>query len=235
MPIAFKSAQGSNNGGGGTTLTMVIPTSSAPVLNDVMVMMVTVRGGTGTTITDPTGWTLLGTQLNSTTVLAQKIYWRIATGDETNFNITITSNKASGVIIVLDGVKTTALVAAQFGGQVNASSTTVTSPALGTWASTNGIDLFLGGTAIGSNGATVVTAPANYILDADAHSMSTGAGTGTRTGSGISYRELAGVTTVGSIAATYTTAAVNIGHHVFIFEADPPVAISRSFGVINGA
>lgn len=209
--IALRAAQGSNNAGGGTSITMTVPTG---VQNgDVMIMGITVRGGTDTTITDPSGWTNLSAK-NSTTILAQKLYWRVASSEPASYAVTITSNKASGVIIALSGADTIQPVITYFSGQNNASSQTVTAPALNSWVAANGIDVGFFGTATG----TSFSPPTNYTEPANGESASTGAGAGSRTTSEIAYRALTGATTVGAISATAVDAAVNIGHHVFIKE-----------------
>ena len=71
MAITVRTPVGSNNAGGGTSIVVTYPTGTAA--NDVLVVCVTVRGGTGTTITPPTAngtWTLLN-RSNSGTTLAQ--------------------------------------------------------------------------------------------------------------------------------------------------------------------
>lgn len=210
MPIAFRSGLGSTNGGGVANITMTMP---AGVVNeDVLVMMITTRGGTASTITTPAGWTLLDTALNSTTVLKQAYFWKVASSEPASFVVTVTSGKTTGVIIALSGASLIAPVAAQRSGQVNASSGTVSAATLGTFPAINGIDLFLGGTAIG----TTAAAPTNYALAGQ--ETNTGGNANTRTTSGISYRILSNVTTVGALTANYTSAAVNIGHHLFIYE-----------------
>lgn len=214
MAIGFRSALGSNNGGGGTTIVMTVP--SGVVDGDIMLMNVTVRGGTGTTITDPAGWTLLGAQVNSTTVLAQKIYWRVANNEPASYTVTITSNKASGTIIALTGADSTAPVAAQFGGQANASSTTFDAPALGTWASKNGMRVAFGGIALGTTTNTVISG-----FTKGAEGASTGGAASTRTTSAVQYKTDGPVTTEAAISSAnfWTAAAVQTDHQLFIFAA----------------
>lgn len=183
------------------------------------IMSIDVVGGTGTTITDPAGWTLLGSQVNSTTALARKLYVRIPDGTVYKYTVTITSNKASGCIVAIGSADQGTPVTAQFAQQANASSLTVTAPTLGSWAADNGIDLFFGGFAADP---TTTPPPTNYT-DASCRSSSTGGGASSRTTSAAAYRVLSNVTTVGAISAVWTgTAAVNIGGHVFIF--DTPIA-----------
>jgi len=186
--------------------------------NDVLLMQATVVGGTGTTIT-ATGWQLLN-RTNSGTALAQGLYWRLAASEPASYALTITSNKASGVIAIIRNAETTQPVSAQYAGQANASSLTVTYPTLSTWTSTDGVDSVFGGIAQ----ADTPAAPTNYTQTVT--SQSTGGGASSRTTSEHAFRALSAVTTVGQVTATWTgTAAVNIGHHVFIKTV--PAAVSQ--------
>jgi len=217
IEVLYPGPVASNNGGGGTTITVTLPTTRA--VNDVLVMGVTVRGGTGTTITLPQNsaaqtWTLLD-RSNSTTTLAQATYWKLATStdvSDTTVVVTITSNKASAVCYAIRGANTGAPAAAQYSGQANASSLTISYAATGTWSSTDGVSLLFGGMAMGAN--TVGTAT-NYNNGAQA--SSTGGSAGSRTQSHGSHRFLKAVTTLGTTTEVWTgTAAVNIGSQVFI-------------------
>jgi len=162
-------------------------------------------------------WTALGAQQNSTTVLGEQMWWRIAATVEPNYGITLSnSQKASGVAIALSGADPTQPVAAQYSAQVNASSATASAAALGSWTSCNGIDLMMTATATGT---TVLANPTNYSLGSE--SASTGGGASSRETAANFYRSLTGVTTVGALTHTYNAAAVNIGQHLFIKEYVP--------------
>ena len=174
------------------------------------------------------GWQLL-VRHDSTTVLGQAVYWKLASGEPSSYAVTLTSNKASGCIISLSGADTTLPVAAQYGQQANASSANCVAPALGSWTSVNGIDVGLFGTAYGSS----FTAPTNYAEPANSDSASTGGSASTRTTSEGSYRALSAQTTVGSITAVAANAAVNIGFHCYVFEYTAPAA-AEGFPYIGG-
>lgn len=193
-------------------------------------MMITARGGTGTTITTPAGWTLLQTALNSGTALKGAFFWKLAASEPASYTVTLTSSKATGVIIALSGAATTAPIAAQLSGQVNASSATIAAAALGTFPAKNGIDLFFGGTAIGTSAA----APTNYTLAAEETNSAGNANTRSTTGG--SYRSLTNITTVGALSATYGTAAVNIGYHLFIYEQTtaPTAGTTTTLATLTG-
>lgn len=217
--VTVQGKAASNNAGGGTTITCTLPTGRAT--NHVLVLGITVRGGTGTTITLPQNsaaevWTLLN-RTNSTTVLGQATYWKLATAtdvSDASVNVTITSNKASAVVYAISGADTGSPASAQYGGQANASSLTISYAALGTWTSADGLSLLFGGMAYGGN--TVGTST-NYTNDANSSSTSGGASSRTQTHG--SSRGLSAVTTVGTLSETWTgTAGVNIGSQVFILQ-----------------
>jgi hypothetical protein len=201
-----------NNAGGGTTVTVSFPAGLAT--GDMMAMTVTVRGGTGTTITDPSGWNLLGSQVNSTTVLAQKIYWKIATSGDVsagNVVITITSNKASGVCVKVPDVEG---VAPQSNMQANGSSTNVTAPTL-TPKRLGAVSIYGGGVATG----TTFTPPTNWTEPASADTASTGGSAASRTTTEEAYQVLASLSATGTVTGVAASGAVNIGAQM-IFE--PP-------------
>jgi hypothetical protein len=100
--ITLRGSVGSSNGGE-ATLVMTMP--SGVVANDFLIAMVTVRGGTVTTITPPAGWTPLRRDDNGTS-LGQAIYYKVAGSSEP---VSYTWNvapaiRASGGIIAYTGV-----------------------------------------------------------------------------------------------------------------------------------
>jgi len=218
--MSFVDGVASNNGAGGTTIVATMPINFN---GDVLLMCIVVRGGTGTTITDPAGWTLLGAQVNSGTTLASKLYWRVAASEPASYTVTITSNKATAVIAdfgPLPGIEGNVLVSAFYAGQANASSLTVTAPATGTWNPVKGTMLWIGGIAFASE--TTTPAPAGYSDPTAAmNSVNTGGSTASRTQIQGYIQDVTteSQTTIGSTSATWTgTAAVNIGWNVFVPE-----------------
>jgi hypothetical protein len=203
-----------NNAGGGTTVTVTYPAGLAT--GDMMCVTVTVRGGTGTTITPPTAdgtWNLLS-RVDSTTTLAQGTYWKLASaGDVTAGSaiFTITSNKASGVCVKVPDVEP---VAPQVAQQANASSTSVTAPTL-TPKRLGAVSIYGGGVATG----TTFTPPTNWTEPASADTASTGGSAATRTTTEEAYRVLASLSATGTVVGTAASGAVNIGAQM-IFE--PP-------------
>ena len=99
MSLAIRAVQASNNGAGGTTIRMYKPTGTDN--GDVLVMGLTLRGGTGTTITTPTGWTDMSLTTTISTTLKQCFYWKLAAAEPSYWDVTITSSQASGVVVAL--------------------------------------------------------------------------------------------------------------------------------------
>jgi hypothetical protein len=211
-------ASGQNNGAGSTTVGF---STTTWVAGDMILAIITVRGGTGTTITPPTAngtWNLLS-RLNSTTVLAQAIYWKLATQadiNDTQVLFTITSNKASAIAIRVIDVDTG--IAPQSAGQANASSVNIAAPTL-TPRRFGSVSTFGGGTAVGDT----IAPPTNYTEPTNGEQASTGGSAATRTTTEGSFRLLVNLTATGTITGVAGVAAVNIGHHAMF---DPPTTIS---------
>ena len=216
---------GNNNAGGAASVTISFP--SGLQARDVLVAAVAVRGGTGTTITTPVNgasesWSLLKRD-NSTTVLGQALFWKLATATDVtagSINVTITSNKASTVCAAVAGASTSAPDSNHYRGQANASSLTITVPASGTISAENGVDLCMTSSAYDGTVGT------NASYTNDATSASTGGGASSRTRSHVSHRYLTpSGTSIASFTEVWTgTAAVNIGQAVFITQGPSPQA-----------
>lgn len=127
MAVAQRTATSTNTGSSAaTSLVLNAPTGTSS--GDYMETILTLNGGSGITVTPPSGWTLLN-RTNNTTVLGQAIYYRIAGGSEpSTYTWTITSCFASAVMNGYTGVdnnnpiagfttlaKTTASTSATFG------------------------------------------------------------------------------------------------------------------------
>ena len=231
MAIAFRNAIGSNNAGGGTTIVITMPTTPTVSDGDVMILMITCQAtGSGFNgIPSQNGWTQIMVIPGNPNTSNQTIFWKIAASEPASYTFNITAAKASAVVIALSGADGTQPVAAQLGstGTV-ATQAAIPAAALGSFASTNGIDLYLGGI----NTGTTAAAPTNYTLPTNGQSASTGGSVSTRTTSGISYRALNGVTTVGALTATYgASGSQEFGHHVFVREAVAQVGGFGGFGM----
>jgi hypothetical protein len=102
------------------------------VANDVMVAQVTVRGGSGTTLTAPAGWSLVRRDNDSGGQIAEGIYVHVvtATSEPASYTWTFSAgNDAAGGIADYSGVNTAAPIDVN-GGQGNAASTSVTAPSV---------------------------------------------------------------------------------------------------------
>ncbi len=202
--ITLRAASTSNNAGGSTALTIGMPTGT--VEDDIMVAALTIRGGTGTTITTvPTDWTLLDIKRNSTTVLTQVMYWKkAAAGESGSYTWNFTSNKASGVLLSYANVDPTSPIGTS-SGQVNASSGTYTAPSVSTTVSNEMLVGFFG-VATG----TTISSATMTIRGQDA---STGAGAGSRTTTAGADLIIPSAGATGAKTAT-GGAAVNVGQVV---------------------
>jgi len=195
-----------NNGSGATTLTINKPVGLEE--NDVMIANISVRGGTGTAITPPSGWNLVR-RSNSKTTLAHATYWKAATGSESgSYTWTFSSSqKASGGIQGYRGIDTTNPIHVE-NGQVNGSSKTITAPSITTTVD-NTMLVFGGGMATGT---TVSSYPDGLAMRFEAASTGGGATTRTTTTSGDEPKETAGSTGTRTITITGKKGAVSIGH-----------------------
>ena len=118
---------------------VTIPVPTGAVANDVMIAQVTVRGGTGTTLTPPAGWSLVRRD-NRGTSTAEGIYVHVVTAasEPASYTWNFTAgNDAAGGIAAYSGVNTATPVDVS-GGQGNASSTSMTAPSITIPAGHNG-------------------------------------------------------------------------------------------------
>ena len=109
---------------------VTIPVPAGVVANDVMIAQVTVRGGAGTTLTAPAGWSLVRRDNDSGGQIADGIYVHIVTAASEPASYTwnfSAGNDAAGGIAAYSGVNTAAPIDVS-GGQANASSTSMTAP-----------------------------------------------------------------------------------------------------------
>jgi len=161
-------------------------------------------------------WKRLGSDITSTTALRQAIFWRVRLGDASTQAIGFNgTRKASGVIIAFSGadLNSDLPLSSMYAGQANASSVTITSPALTLPEPYVGIEVVFSGTAVGTTIAPVtLTEPAN------GESASTGGSAASRTTTEVEYGAVANLASIVSRTATASAAAVNIGHHIFVSQ-----------------
>lgn len=99
---------------------------------DVLIAQVGCTGGTGATITPPSGWTLIRSD-DSTTVIKMSLYYRIASSEPASYNWTVdTTRSIIGNMTGYSGCEVTASPIDANGGQSNASSTSITAPSITT-------------------------------------------------------------------------------------------------------
>ncbi len=218
-PIGFVGASNSSNTGA-TSLTIIKPTGV--VAGHVMVSQITVRGGTGTTITPPAGWTLIRSDSTSGNEIKQSAYYLVVGISEPNsytwtFN---SSQKASGGIATYSGVDNTNPIDTH-GGQANPSSTLITAPSVTTTvASTMLVGLF--GTAT----VPTITAPSGMAERWNV--ASTMGASSMRTRSEGADATFAGPGATGSKNATSGPAALNIGQLVALTPEPTPTTTTTT-------
>ncbi|MDQ3540403.1 MAG: hypothetical protein M3440_06915, partial [Chloroflexota bacterium] len=201
-----------HNGGGATTLDLTF--AAAPTSGNLMVAAISVRGGSGVTITPPTGWTLLR-RIDQGTTLSLAIYTRLnQAGAVSVYSWTFSAaQKASGGIREIAGQRETSPVAIENGG-VNASATTHTTVAVTVPTGPHLLSASFG-TATGTTG----TEAAGWTEGYD--QATSGGSAGTRTTSEGQSRDHAGGASV-SGSVVWGAAAVGASHIMAIAPA--PVA-----------
>jgi hypothetical protein len=125
--ITFQGAASGSNVG---ATSLVLPRPAPVVAGDAMLATVSVRGNPR--ITPPAGWTVVR-QDNSGSTMRQAVFVRIAgTSEPTSYTFALSkSQSAAGGIVAYAGVDPASPVDAH-GGQVNASSTSLTAPSITT-------------------------------------------------------------------------------------------------------
>jgi hypothetical protein len=127
LGIAFRAAGTLQQVDTGTSLPFTLPTGT--VSTDIILVGFQYDGGTGITITPPSGWTLIARQDNST-VSGGACYW--ALGNVSSLTFTITGTTAIGNTISYSGVNNNTPMDATGTSQANAASTTLTAPSITT-------------------------------------------------------------------------------------------------------
>jgi hypothetical protein len=120
----------------GTNLVIAVP--GATQTGDLLVAIISVRGGSGQTINTPAGWTLLRRDdVAGGTSLGQAVFWRFATAAVLGTNVTFSgwaSNRAVGAMVAYRGADNTSaspIDVSGFQGQTTAGAT-ITAPSVTT-------------------------------------------------------------------------------------------------------
>lgn len=203
--VAFRDSATIANGSATTSLSVPMPVGT--VVNDVMIALLAVRGGSATTITPPTGWTLINSTNTSVAgTMKSSTYFKVATTTEAGpYIFTFTSNRASASITSYSGVDTANPIDAQ--GTTNSAATnkTLTAPAITTTVA-NTMLVALYGYARGS-----ITLTQGSSMTERSDISSTGTTAGVSAGSQDVLQPAIG--TSGTKTMTTTgTAALNTGH-----------------------
>jgi hypothetical protein len=127
LGIAFRAAGTRQQVDTGTSLPFTLPTGT--VSTDIILVGFQYNGGTGITITPPSGWTLIARQ-DTSTVSGGACYW--ALGNVSSLTFTITSTVAIGNTISYSGVNNNTPMDATGTSQSNSSSKTLTAPSITT-------------------------------------------------------------------------------------------------------
>ncbi len=127
MTIAFRAAGTLQQVDTGTSLPFTLPTGT--LSTDILLAGFQYVGGTGTTITPPTGWTVCLREDNSTTD-GGAVYW--ALGNVSSLTFTVSTTTAVGNTLSYSGVDNGTPMDVSAVGQANASSATGTAPSITT-------------------------------------------------------------------------------------------------------
>ncbi len=213
MGVTYRSSATNNTGATpASSLTLAMPSGFQP--NDQLIVALAVAGGTGATVTTPTGWTLLSSTTESTDVQLCT-YWKLATGYEGSTLWTFDSaRQASGAIAAYSGAGSYAPPTIGTGTKTASTSTASIGNVNSTWETGLSIQIFgVQNTSV----ATTVTATGSFSQRADTCTSAT------------SFVEvviqdkpkaltLGGITTS---AGTISTAANSLGINFFMDDQRP--------------
>lgn len=165
--VGFRAASSANTGSG-TATSVTVTKPAGVVAGDVMIAAVTL-GSTTPTITAPTGWTLVRTQVNGTAIRTS-VYSKVAGAAEPVsyvFSFSAAS-RAAAAVSAYTGVDTTAPVAVNTGG-TNASATAQVAPTATTTSTNQQVIRVWGAKA-----SVTFTPPAGITERADVRATGTG-------------------------------------------------------------
>lgn len=208
--ITFVGSQSATSGGSGTS-TLTINRPTGVVAGDVLVAVITARGGNTVTITAPTGWQVVR-RTNAGGTLVQAVFFRVVTATEpASYTWGLApAQRVGGAILGYRGVSLSQPVDVSSGGTGNG--TLITAPSLNANFSDS---LLLGffGTAHG-NASVTINPPQSAVTG----TVNTGAGfNGVALRVGSELRLTAGPT--GNRSATSSRSANNIGQLVALRPA----------------
>jgi hypothetical protein len=159
MSVSFVSSNGYSSGSS-TVSSFNVPAPTLMAQYDYLMIFISVTGGTGTTITAPSGWSLSLTTNNGTTY-GQRVYTKYASATEAGpYTFTIgTSERVSAVSAAYRGTSSATYLGSRFvvvgGVSGNASGTGTTS--ISTWANCDPAFGIKFSTDYNTTGVSVVT------------------------------------------------------------------------------
>ena len=202
--VAFRAASVAQVG---SATALVVAKPAGLTAGDVMIATVSSRGKP--TITPPAGWNLVVSTDNSTT-MRQAVYWRAAGASEpATWTFTLSQAKAAVVqVAAYSGVSTTAPVRAS-AASVNASSKTVTAPAV-TAQSDDGVVVAFGTARSANLSVTTALNKRTQIESVGGSNFVSGA---------IGDKVAAAGGSTGTFTATTASAAASVGHTLALTPA----------------
>ena len=202
--VAFRSASVAQVGAG---TALVVAKPAGITAGDVMIATVSSRGKPA--VTAPAGWNLVVSTDNSTT-MRQAVYWRAAGASEpATWTFTLSQAKAAVVqVAAYSGVSTTSPVRS-FAASVNASSKTVTAPAV-TAQSNDGVVVVFGTARSANLSVTTALNKRTQIESVGGSNFVSGA---------IGDKVAAAGGSTGTFTATTASAAASVGHTLALTPA----------------
>lgn len=211
--VAFRTSSTIGNSAATTSLSVAMPTGT--LVNDVMIAILSVRGGSGVTVTHPLGWTLINTAntITTPTTMKSSTYYKVAGVSEAGpYVFSFTSGLASLSVSSYSGVDTAAPIDAQ-AVQAYAASLTLTAPTVTTTVA-NAMLVAMYSTA---RGAVTLTAGSGMTIRSQVSSTGTAVNS-TTTGSQDAAQAVAGISGTKTMTAN-GTAALNVGHLIALRPA----------------
>lgn len=235
MAIAVRGASSFTNNGTVTNPTHAIPAGTQ--VGDLLLAHFFSRSGTGVaTITPPTGWTVLGARANSGTTLAHVVAYRIAdAADVAGQTRTWTLSTAAAVSIyctAFSGVDTTSPFV-QTNPLNNASSVTVTAPGVTIPTGVGVVVMLPSCAAVNVAGITGPTQLGGTWTEH--YDVLSGTATASYKRGALYFKAYSTAGATGNVTATLSTAAVNIGHLLWLREASTGGAVQQGAASLVGA
>lgn len=208
----------------GTSVSLTVPNLAQA--GDLLIAIVSLRGGSAQTIAAPAGWTLI--RRDDIGVFSQAVYWRYALGVDPGSVYSWSgwsSERAVAAMLVYRGVSAVNPIDVS-GGQTTASSKTITAPSVTATSVDPLLVLVFGVEAPGANIAVPGAGPARRVDGLSAGSGSTGVTLD------VVDKPMTGTGATGAFTANANKTADNIGQIIVI--RPEPNAINH-YNVANNA